>query len=352
MRFVDSPLRKEARKNLKDEIEHNNREPYFDNVKYILILLVVIGHFIEKVIFMNTSLKIVYDIIYSFHMPLFIFISGYFSKNTLKNNQKIEILSKYLVPYLVFQFFYIGFVKLTISPAENLTIFTPCIIMWYLLSLFTWYIITPYFSKIKYSLLISIILGLIVGYIPDISFFLSLSRSIAFYPFFLAGYFIKKEHLQNIIENKNRYIAIIPILLIAYIFYGYSETIHPYFLTNAFSYITFLPTQKYLFVYRILLYVAEFIMSLCVLSLIPNKEYSFTKLGKRTLYVYLLHYFVVIIFEHIGYFHLNMLVIKLTIIPIAVITTLVLSLKSIELLIKYIIEPRILFTKIKLILNN
>lgn len=77
-------------------MEISNREPYFDNVKFILILLVVIGHFIEKIIFMDTSFKVIYETIYSFHMPLFIFISGYFSKNTLKTNNK-TILTPYLI---------------------------------------------------------------------------------------------------------------------------------------------------------------------------------------------------------------------------------------------------------------
>ena len=56
------------------------RNPYFDNAKAILIILVVIGHIIEPFIEDIYTLKIIYEFIYTFHMPAFILLSGYFFK--------------------------------------------------------------------------------------------------------------------------------------------------------------------------------------------------------------------------------------------------------------------------------
>lgn len=46
-----------------------------DNLKCFLILCVVIGHMLELVYAGGG-----YRIIYSFHMPAFIFVSGYFAR--------------------------------------------------------------------------------------------------------------------------------------------------------------------------------------------------------------------------------------------------------------------------------
>ena len=61
-------------------VSGDQREYLFDNYKVLLILLVVIGHFIEP---SNDQNPFLYELkwgIVAFHMPAFIFISGYFSK--------------------------------------------------------------------------------------------------------------------------------------------------------------------------------------------------------------------------------------------------------------------------------
>lgn len=69
-------------------VSGHQREYLFDNYKVLLILLVVIGHFIEP---SNDQNPFLYELkwgIVAFHMPAFIFISGYFSKRipSLKKN--------------------------------------------------------------------------------------------------------------------------------------------------------------------------------------------------------------------------------------------------------------------------
>lgn len=62
----------------------SHRSSYWDNAKGILIFLVLIGHFIMT----YRPLKAIFDSIYLFHMPAFLFISGLFSKKKLSNFQK------------------------------------------------------------------------------------------------------------------------------------------------------------------------------------------------------------------------------------------------------------------------
>ena len=58
----------------------------WDNLKFILIILVVIGHLADEFTAKSDVYKSVFLFIYTFHMPLFIFISGLFhsEKNIVK----------------------------------------------------------------------------------------------------------------------------------------------------------------------------------------------------------------------------------------------------------------------------
>ena len=55
------------------------RDYRIDNTKGILIILVVIGHFLLPVASTRFTTNSLY-LIYTFHMPCFIFISGYLAK--------------------------------------------------------------------------------------------------------------------------------------------------------------------------------------------------------------------------------------------------------------------------------
>ena len=58
-----------------------SRDERIDAVKYWLLVLVVAGHILKRDEFLRLpECEIVMKWIYYFHMPLFIFLSGYFSR--------------------------------------------------------------------------------------------------------------------------------------------------------------------------------------------------------------------------------------------------------------------------------
>ena len=65
------------------ETVKKQRDYLYDNYKAFLIFLVVIGHFIEPAYTNHEFLYTLKWFIFAFHMPAFIFISGYFSKREL-----------------------------------------------------------------------------------------------------------------------------------------------------------------------------------------------------------------------------------------------------------------------------
>ena len=73
------------------------RAPFFDNLKGILIFLVVFGHFILPV---NNTLVVsaIFEFIYLFHMPLFVFITGLFAKSAVRNGRlRVELIAPFVV---------------------------------------------------------------------------------------------------------------------------------------------------------------------------------------------------------------------------------------------------------------
>ena len=80
------------------------RDYFFDNLKAVLIFLVVLGLFLLP-IHGDNPLVVVKRLIYIFHMPLFVFVSGYFAKKIYKNGQynfkKILYLIKAYVLFVI-----------------------------------------------------------------------------------------------------------------------------------------------------------------------------------------------------------------------------------------------------------
>ena len=111
------------------------RNKSLDGLKYILIVFVVIGHFIEPSRYNNQISCYLYSMIYSFHMPLFIWLSGYFYKHrTFKEEiQKcIPLLEVCLISHIAFAYLQSG--ELSLRTLLNFG-YTPS---WYVLSLVCW----------------------------------------------------------------------------------------------------------------------------------------------------------------------------------------------------------------------
>lgn len=62
------------------------RDYRIDGIKWLLIVLVTFGHVIEPAL-SNPIANKLYSIIYIFHMPLFVFISGYYAN--VKDKEKL-----------------------------------------------------------------------------------------------------------------------------------------------------------------------------------------------------------------------------------------------------------------------
>ncbi|WP_462411834.1 acyltransferase family protein [Neobacillus sp. Marseille-QA0830] len=274
----------------------SKRSEYFDNAKFILIFLVVFGHVISPLKEYNRVLYTLYTFIYLFHMPAFIMISGYFAKNFNKKGYLVKTFKKILVPYFIFQFIYSIFYYLIGKESTlHFDILDPHWSLWFLLSMFFWNVFLYLFSKMGWAgFFVSIAIGIAVGYVDEIGSFMSLSRTFVFFPYFFIGYLLKGNQLKRLVRN--RYSLPIGLVIIAATVIcfavGFPKSAVPWLLGDT-SYAGMGGEQLYDGVLRTIQYAATLIVTFGFLTLIPSSKLKLTKIGERTLYVYLFHGFII-----------------------------------------------------------
>ena len=182
-------LKTEAKNEKEAEIK---RYYIYDNLKGILIFAVIFSNFLweyTKLRIYTSSRKIVIYLYY-FHIPGFIFISGFL---TSENSSKISNSFRLLILYYIFNFSFNTIVHICFN--EPIELINPKSSYWYLLSLIFWRISIKYINQFKYCLTISLIISLLEGYFNLFINAFSIKRTVAYFPFFIAGYKIAKTQI-------------------------------------------------------------------------------------------------------------------------------------------------------------
>ena len=278
------------------------RDYYFDNAKFILIFLVVFGHLLRTFIFEHELIYAVYKTIYTFHMPAFVLISGFFARGIYKKGYVGKLTKKLILPYLIFQGVYsIFYFYLNGKEKFTFDLLDPHWSLWFLISLFCWNIMLLFYAKFKpfSGMALAVLAGLFVGFIDDISNYLSLSRTFVFFPMFLAGYYLQKPQLEKLLTIRFKVISLAVFAIIFAGFYLYPEFDYKWLLGSK-PYSELLSSAFIGMGVRLGFYVLSFITIASFLAMVPAGRYFFTTLGKRTLYVYLLHGFFVQLFRESG----------------------------------------------------
>lgn len=265
------------------------RDNRIDSVKFWLIILVIAGHVSTRHQFSdNPECYAIGKWIYIFHMPLFIFISGYFSR---KKN-KIDFIAsiwKLLEPLILFQVIarlldYIIGLSFSFS-FQN--ILTPWWVLWYLLSLIYWRLLLQIIPdsilrNTKLVLFTTLIISLFAGFFP-FNRFLSIQRTLSFLPFFFLGFYMRNKNIC--LPNKYKLLSsffliltfLIPIFASDYL--GDLKHADPYKSVN----------DMYR---RFIIFAISIPMSLAFINLCPKTKLS-AKLGRFTLQYYIFHAFII-----------------------------------------------------------
>ncbi|MGP4106216.1 acyltransferase family protein [Virgibacillus sp. L01] len=326
------------------------RNAFFDNAKVFLIFLVVFGHMIQPFTDGSRGMNSLYLWIYTFHMPAFIFLAGFFAKGSGNKKYITNLAKKLLVPYIIFQVLYTVYYFFIGKEGWQAGVFYPHWSLWFLFSLFSWHILLYWFKKIPavFSVITAITIGLAVGYFGEIGHTFSLSRTFVFFPFFLMGYWLTQNHVMWI-KHKSAKIASVAIMVTVAVAIYMAPEFNSGWLLASKSYSDLGQPEFGLFA-RSLVYLTSAIMAFSVLAWIPKTQNKFTKFGTRTLYVYLLHGFFIQFFRQAGLFEVNNVLEFVGLAVISAAIVLVLSSKPIQVISQPFIEANI--SKLKRMINQ
>ena len=257
------------------------RSPLFDNIKIVLIILVLFGHALEEISLEN-GYGIIRACIYSFHMPVFIFISGYFSVGGGASESK-KIIVNCGIPYFIFNTIYVIWTERTFF----VNVFLPRYIFWYFFSLLIWRLSINDLKKIKGLLLWALLLGLYIGAIREADRFMSISRIIAFFPYFIIGSMLDEERVRQIRRVPKWYAILVSLLMVSTVILLHINSLVPvksYENIQCYNASGMSNLQGVLI--RIFSYGVGFMATLCMINLISDKKRWYTKYGSRTAAIY------------------------------------------------------------------
>lgn len=324
------------------------RDAYWDNLKGVLILLVVIGHFLERIIDTDKTAYSIYGTLYSFHMPLFVFVSGFFSKSVEKSRD--NAFKSLFVPYVVFNILMNIYYNFS-SKNFNFSCIYPEWTLWYFLSIFFMKLFLPYLIKIRFIIPISVLLSLLIGMNKDFGYALAISRTICLLPLFLAGFYFQQEHVRYIRSQKRLLISFGILTLVALsIFWRHLFLTNHNFLQTTFfnaSYKEIGVSIPIGILSRICIYSVSVIIGLSLLSVLPSKSLFISRFGLNSVVLYVVHpYLAYIVGRHI---HLNGTFYILSSVVVSVVVCYVFSMSTFKILYNRFFEmlDRVLFSNLR-----
>lgn len=269
-----------------------NRCALWDNLKTVLIICMVVGHFVEKAA-VGPSFGEIKLFIYAFHMPLFIFISGLYHRDTNLTKRIIFLIS-------------VGFLWKVIRSLSVILLYgeyrfsllSEGGVPWFMFSLAAFSFLTWLFRQqnLKWILFLSTIVACFVGFDKSIGDFLCISRIVVFFPVYLAGVIMQQD---DIVAFKKKagiggtLIGAAMLLIWACLSVCRYEQIgilmHLFTGRNHFSEAIW----SYGPLCRLLCYGITAMLMISLILLVPDQKLrGITKIGENTLNVFFWHYLV------------------------------------------------------------
>lgn len=265
----------------------------YENLKFMLIVLVVLGHFLENQYSSGQkSFQVLFLAIYFFHMPAFIFLSG-LVQNIEKKPDYRRVLAFVILGY-VYKIFnsllvFVGTGKWEFSLLKENGI------PWFMFVMAICPVLAYLVREIKpvFMLTFAVIIGCMAGFDQSLADgFLVIGRTVVYFPFYLIGCYLNAEKLMNFCKNKK--IKILSVFCLT----GYCLSM-TLFIDRLYK-IRHIVTGKNPYnewaiahgsvLLRLLCYVGALLVIIALISLIPDKEFPvISKAGGNTLAVYFWH---------------------------------------------------------------
>lgn len=270
------------------------RSVFWDNYKGILIFLVVFGHYIFSYAnrFDGSLPQELYRFIYTFHMPAFIFCSGYFSKSEHSRSKESQL--KLFLYYAVFNTLMLIFEHLYLG--IKIKLLTPYYSYWYILSLIFWRAMIGFTGKTKGIFWISLIVTLALGYWSEFTNVLALRRTVAFFVFFVAGYLLDREKMDAFLARRKPWMMAVSWIFVLIAAAAAFLAVKRFEITDSMSVMATYGDPEDVFLRLLILGIAAAAI-IGMMLVVPNcKIPILSQIGKNSLLIYLGHRFITILF--------------------------------------------------------
>ena len=245
----------------------------------------------------NSFNRAMYNFIYAFHMPFFMFISGRFSQ--INNRSKyIHSILAIFETFIVFQF--IRYLKPVIAGESfeiNFYLLYPKGTLWYLAYLILYRLFILFMPRNCLEnhpttlLFSSFSLGILWGFMPTNNH----QKLLSFFPYFMLGYYSVKTNIKDVIKAIPLFLSIIGIIAIFIITYFSINYNIGYIIYYELSYYCTDPVvaPEFLCLYRFLAYFSAIIISIFIMRIVVDNN-ILSKYGSKTLFIYMYHTFIIL----------------------------------------------------------
>ena len=266
------------------------RDYRIDSLKGLLIILVIMGHIITTFDNQNVVNHAVMGLIYSFHMPLFILVSGYLTKNPAQQSPREMWRGVFNIFFTLVVFQILSSLMIQLCGGSFLAAIQiiPFGVLWYLMCLIYWRIALYYTPKsllrrpalyLGIALAASVLIGL-----SHLGNPFALQRAINFYFFFLLGYYCRQGALSARWWNNNVLHAVVALVALPLLFWLFP---HCGSFMNGADHYEFKDFPE-----KILVLAGAISMSILVFNYVRDVR-LLRDFGKNSMFNYMYHYFVI-----------------------------------------------------------
>jgi len=278
------------------------RVPLWDNARFAAVVLVVIGHAIQPQTHDSDNALSLYLFIYSFHMPALMMLSGYLSRaEPLDARRTRALVTDLVIPYLLFQAIW-SLVQFLVEGEQSFNPTTPHWTLWFLIALAIFRAALPYLAQLRWPLLWAVIGAVTVGYLTNIGSTFALARTFGILPFFVLGWMLRDARLVTRWLEAGRITWAVRAAAVAVLGGWFAIVVAN---VGAFREADLAGWLQYDDAYRDLdapqwwsglvrlgLMALAVLLTAAFVALVPRRGLVVTAAGRATLYVYLLHSFV------------------------------------------------------------
>jgi len=286
------------------------RVPFWDNARFACIVLVVLGHAVQRLTYDSDAALTLYLVVYAFHMPALAVISGYFSKSAPPGaGQMRRVFTDILLPYVIFEVLW-TLTKWLVEGSANPNPTKPSWTLWFLLALGIFRLVLPYLALLRWPLLCAVVVSVGSGYLPNIDSTLSLSRTFGLLAFFTFGWWLREHDVVarfRLLDRRPWWAVLAAIGVFAgaiAVAWSFSEAWREMNLRTWMfyddAYAVLGGTEWWAGGIRILLMAVAVVLMTAFFLLLPWRHTWWTHFGQYTMYVYLLHSFVLYPFRESG----------------------------------------------------